>query len=154
MRQSSDRKCRIVTADKHPTAVVKALVPINKLREGQIAARAKICAALPSLNAGSVGLGMTRWCQPMDNALDMEIGVMVERGFEPVGEVVPSTMPAGSAAHFLLVGSYENLPGAWQRLFEWCRKEGLTLAGVNWEIYRDPEGERLRPETSLYALLA
>jgi effector-binding domain-containing protein len=76
----------------------------------------------------------------------------VSRSFEPVGEVVPAALPAGRAAHLLLVGPYDGLPAAWQKLFAWCAEQRLQLAGVNWEIYADDDPAQL--ETSLYALLA
>ena len=79
----------------------------------------------------------------------MEPGVLVARTFEPLDDVVPSIVPAGRAAYFLHVGSYEGIPGAWNTLFEWCAKQKLELAGVNWQVYEDPE----QPVTSLYALL-
>jgi effector-binding domain-containing protein len=52
----------------------------------------------------------------------------------------------------VLVGPYDRLPSAWGTLLDWCAKEGLALAGVNWQVYDegDPENNR----TSLYALLA
>jgi effector-binding domain-containing protein len=74
--------------------------------------------------------------------------VIVARPFEPCGSVVPSELPAGRAVHLAMAGSFEGLPRAWQALFDWCRKEKLATAGINWEIYgatRDAE---------LYALLA
>ena len=43
--------------------------------------------------------------------LAMEIGSIVARGFPAKGEVVPSELPAGRAAHLLLTGSFEGLPG-------------------------------------------
>ena len=45
-------------------------------------------------------------------------------------------------------GGFENLPMAWQTLFDWCRAQGHAPAGINWEIY----GEATDAE--LYALLA
>jgi len=73
---------------------------------------------------------------------------------EPVGEVVPSALPAGRAAHFLLVGSYEGIPGAWQTLFAWCAEQRLKLADVNWEIYGEWNDDPAKLETSMHALLA
>ena len=46
----------------------------------------------------------------------MEIGTIVGRGFPPRADIVPSDLPAGRAAHFLLKGSFEGMPGAWQIL--------------------------------------
>ena len=72
------------------------------------------------------------------------------------------TMPIGQAkggwtcpaAHLVHRGSYEGLPGAWQTLFAWCTNEGLQLAGINWEIYRQQGEDPAQWETALYALLA
>ena len=94
----------------------------------------------------------TLWRPLADGKLDLEPGVLVARAFEPVGEVVPSCLPAGRAAHFLYVGPYEGLSAAWQTLFAWCAREGHKRAGINWEIYG--KAESAQPETSLYALLA
>ena len=85
----------------------------------------------------------------------MEIGTIVSHPFRPEGDVVPSDLPDGRAAHFLLKGPFDGMPGAWQSLFEWCKTEKLELAGVNWEIYMPWEGvDPSRLETDLFALLA
>ena len=78
----------------------------------------------------------------------MEIGRVVARSFAGVGEVVPSELPAGRAAHLSMEGGFENLPLAWQTLFDWCKAEQLSPAGINWEIYGASEG------AELYVLLA
>jgi effector-binding domain-containing protein len=147
-------ECSIVTVERQLTAVIKALVPMNEIPQAQRSLRGKIKAALPSLDVGPVGHTCTLWRPPVDGRLDMEPGVLVSRVFEPVGEVVPSALPAGRAAHLLLVGSYEGLPGAWQTLFAWCTAKGLKRAHINWEIYRDSNQDPARPETSLHTLLA
>ena len=45
-------------------------------------------------------------------------------------------------------GGFENLPKAWQAVFDWCKAENHAPAGINWEIYGETEG------AELYALLA
>jgi hypothetical protein len=130
-------------------------VPFPRIPDVQRSARRQIDAALPSLDAGAIGRPCTRFRRPASGALEMEIGTIVGREFAPHGDVVPSDLPAGRAAHFLLKGSFDGMPGAWQTLFEWCKAENLALAGINWEIYAPWEGvdpEKL--ETDLYALLA
>ena len=147
--------CSIVTVDRQLTAVVKAKVPFPEIPMAQRSARAAIDAALPSLDAGPLGRPLTRFRTPAKDALDMEIGTIVSRGFAGRGEVVPSDLPAGRAAHFQLEGPFDGMPGAWQTLFEWCKAEKLELAGINWEIYMPWEGvDPARLETDLYALLA
>lgn len=146
--------CRIVTVDRQLTAVVKTKVPFAQIPDAQRAARKTIDEALPTLGAGPIGRICTRFRMPGDGGLDMEIGTIVARTFQAKGEVVPSELPAGRAAHFLLRGSFEGLPGAWQTLFGWCKAEKLDLAGINWEIYDGPHDEPARQSSALYALLA
>ncbi len=147
--------CSIVTVEKKFTAVVKSKVPFPEVPAAQRAARAAVNAALPSLDAGSRGKPCTRFRTPVVDALDMEIGTIVDRTFAAKGEVVPSELPAGRAAHFQLKGPFDGMPGAWQTLFDWCQAEKLQLAGINWEIYMPWEGvDPARLETDLYAMLA
>ena len=140
--------CRIVTTERQLTAVVKAASPFDRMPETQRTARAALAAALPSLAAGPVGRTCTRWTRPTGSVLPMEIGVIVARPFDACGEVVPSELPAGRAVHLAMAGSFEGLPRAWQTLFDWCQKEKLATAGINWEIYG------ATGDAELYALLA
>jgi effector-binding domain-containing protein len=154
MTETKPSDCRIVTVERRLTAVIKTRVSMSEIPQAQRTLRPKIMATVKSLNVGPLGHTLTLWRPPTDDKLDMEPGILVARTFEPVGEVVPSALPAGRAAHFLLVGPYDGLPGAWKSVFDWCAKEGLKLAGINWEIYGDPIGEPAQPATSLHALLA
>lgn len=147
--------CSIVTVERQLTAIVKASVSFAEIPAAQRSARAKVDAALPSLEAGPAGRSVTRFRAPSDGRLDMEMGSIVARPFAAAGDVVPSDLPAGRAAHFQLKGSFDGMPGAWQTLFDWCKAEKLTLAGINWEIYSPWEGiDPVKLETDLYALLA
>jgi effector-binding domain-containing protein len=147
--------CSIVTVDRQLTAVVKAKVPFPEIPDAQRSARAKIDAALSSLDAGPLGRPLTRFRTPAKDALDMEIGTIVGRSLAGRGEIVPSDLPAGRAAHFQLKGPFDGMPGAWQTLFAWCAAEKLELAGINWEIYMPWQGiDPAKLETDLYALLA
>ncbi len=147
--------CSIVTVDRQLTAVVRAQVPFSDIPVAQRSARAKIDAALPTLGAGLLGRPLTRFRTPAKDMLDMEIGTIVGRSFASRGEVVPSELPAGRAAHFQLKGPFDGMPGAWQTLFAWCQAEKLELAGMNWEIYMPWEGvDPAKLETDLYTLLA
>ncbi len=147
--------CKIVTTERRPTAVVRIKVRMSELREAQQASRAKLTEALPTLGVAALEHSCTLWRPPVDGVLDMEPGVLVSGAFPAAGDVVPSELPAGRAAYFLLRGSFEGLPGAWKTLLDWCAAEKLPLAGVNWEIYsqwQDVEPDQI--ETALYALLA
>jgi effector-binding domain-containing protein len=147
--------CKIVTTERRPTAVVRVKARMSELREAQQTSRARLAEVLPTLGVSQLEHSCTLWRPPVDGVLDMEPGVLVSGAFPAAGDVVPSELPAGRAAYFLLRGSFEGLPGAWKTLLDWCAAEKLTLAGVNWEIYgpwQDVEPDQL--ETALYALLA
>lgn len=139
--------CSIVTTDRRFTAVIKAKVPFAGIPGAQRSARATLVATLPSLEVGAVGPGITRFRTPAESALDMEMGSIVSRPFEDHGEIVLSELPAGRAAHHYMKGSFEGLPGAWQILFDWCSREGLTPSGINWEVYGAEQ------DAELYVLL-
>jgi effector-binding domain-containing protein len=147
--------CTIVTVERQLTAVIKAKVPFAEIRDAQRSARAAVNAALSSIDAEPTGRPCTRFRTPASGALEMEIGTIVSRPFTAKDEVAPSDLPAGRAAHFLLKGPFDGMPGAWQTLFDWCKAEQLELAGINWEIYMPWEGvDPAKLETDLYALLA
>jgi len=140
--------CSIVTVERRPTAIIRAEATFAELPAVQRTARAKLAAVLPSLEAGPAGGACTRWAPPVGGKLPMEIGVLVSGAFAAREDVLPSELPAGRAAHLSMKGGFENLPMAWQTLFDWCKAEGYAPAGINWEIYGATE------DAELYALLA
>lgn len=146
--------CTIVTTDRQLTAVVRIEAPMDKLMQAHQSARARIDAALPTLDVGPLGLTCTRWRPPHDGVLPMEPGTIVAKSFAGSGDVVPSELPAGRAAHFVLKGPFDGMAGAWKTLFDWCAAEKLQLEGVNWEVYGPPSGDPAAQETYLYAKLA
>jgi hypothetical protein len=147
-------KCSVVTVEKQFTAVVKAKVPFAEIPRAQWAARAQLDAELPSLDTGALGLTCTRWLPPQSGALDMEMGTIVARPIAVRGEIVPSELPAGRAVHSVMVGPFDGMGAAWQKLFDWCQAEKLQPAGINWEVYGPAPADPAQQETHLYALLA
>ena len=146
--------CEIITTERRSTAVVRIKAQLTGLREAQQTSRARLAEVLPSLPVRPLGHTCTLWRPPVDGVMDMEPGILVSGPFSAVDDVVPSELPAGRAAYFLLRGSFEGLPGAWKTLFDWCAAEKLALAGVNWEIYSPYENvEPDKLETALYTLL-
>ena len=148
-------KCEIVTTERRPTAVVRVKARMSELRAAQQTSRARLAEVLPTLGVSLLEHSCTLWRPPVDGVLDMEPGVLVSGAFAAVDDVVPSELPAGRAAYFLLRGSFDGLPGAWKTLLDWCAAEKLPLAGINWEIYgpsEDVEPDQI--ETALYTLLA
>lgn len=86
--------------------------------------------------------------------MDVEFGVEVTRAFEPDGEVVPTTTPAGEVAIAVHVGSYDGIHLAHDAIHEWRAREGRAFAGISWEIYGDWSDDPEKLETTVCYLLA
>jgi effector-binding domain-containing protein len=69
----------------------------------------------------------------------MEVGVVVDRTFEPVGDVRSSALPAGRIAHATHTTGYADLHRTYAAIEEWCAAHGHRLSGVSWEVYGDPD---------------
>lgn len=143
----------IVAVESRPTAVVKLQIPMTQIRDAQHESRAKIDAALKTIDVGAHGACFTLTRPPAGGEIYMEPGTIVSRAFDPIGDVVASSLPAGRAARYLMKGGYENLPNAYPKLIAWCGQQNLKLAGVFWEIY-GAESDPAKMETPIYALLA
>ena len=85
--------------------------------------------------------------------LAVEVGVQVTGVFEPVGRVVPSTLPAAEAATARAATVAEIGP-AHAAVRAWCSSQGRELTGVSWEIYGDPDPQTGQFEVAVYWELA
>ena len=71
----------------------------------------------------------------LDDQINLEVGVELDRPFAGIGEVVPSSLPAGPVLETVHFGPYQRLGEAHQAIRDWCAKQRLALAGPNWDIY-------------------
>ena len=71
----------------------------------------------------------------LDGQINLEVGVELDAPFAGYGEVVGSATPAGLVATTTHYGPYGRLHKAHEAIRLWCRNNGHTLAGPNWEIY-------------------
>jgi GyrI-like small molecule binding domain len=71
----------------------------------------------------------------LDDQINLEVGVELDAPFAGHGEVVGSATPAGLVATTTHYGPYSQLHRAHEAIRTWCRDNGYTLAGPNWEIY-------------------
>ena len=152
-RRKQPPPCSIITVERQITAAIKCNVPLSRIPDAERSVRRTLAATLPSLDTGPLGREVTLWRTPVNGQIYMEPGVIVARAFEPEDYVFCSELPQGKAVHHLLTGPFEHLPAAWQILFEWCTKEKLHLAGVNWQIYGERATDPAQQQTFLYALV-
>jgi len=153
-RSKQPPPCNIVTVERQITAAIKCSVPLSRISDAERSVRRTLNATLPSLDTGALGREVTLWRPPINGQIYLEPGVIVARAFEAEDYVICSELPAGQVAHHVLVGPFDRLPAGWQTVFEWCAKEKLNLAGVNWQIYGERATDPAQQQTFLYALLA
>ena len=153
-RRKEPPPCSIVTVERQITAAIKCNVPLSRISDAERSLRKTLNTLVPSLDTGALGREVTLWRTPVQGQIYLEPGVIVACPFEPEDYIICSELPAGQAAHYLFVGPFDRLPAAWQTLFEWCTKQKLKLAGVNWQIYGELTPDAAQQQTFLYALLA
>jgi effector-binding domain-containing protein len=69
----------------------------------------------------------------------MEVGVEVDRSFTPVGQVIPSQLPAGRIAHATHTTGYGDLHRTYDAISQWCTDNAHEATGIQWEVYGDPD---------------
>jgi hypothetical protein len=74
-----------------------------------------------------------------DDVPNVEVGVQVNRSFEPCGSVVPSALPGGLAATATHAGPIAEIGQTHDAVRDWAVADGYRLAGPRWEIYGDPD---------------
>jgi effector-binding domain-containing protein len=81
----------------------------------------------------------------LDDAPQVEIGVLAAEPVPLTGRVVRSTLPAGAVATTRHRGPYAGLGETHETVRNWAADHGRRLAGPRWEIYgphRDDPAEQ------------
>lgn len=94
----------------------------------------------------------------LDNQINLEVGVELDKPFAGNGEVVGSSTPAGTVATTPHFGPYGQLHKAHEALHLWCANQGHKFAGPSWEIYGhwldEWNSDPTKIRTDVYYLLA
>jgi effector-binding domain-containing protein len=88
-----------------------------------------------------------------ENDGSVEVGVQVTRRFEATDEVICSATPAGTVAHAIHYGRYDQLGAAHQKVRKWCAENGRTLVPPFWEVYGCWYDDWSKVRTDVYYLL-
>lgn len=89
----------------------------------------------------------------LDGAINLEVGVEVDRPIAGDGRVVPSSTPAGTVATTAHLGPYHLLGAAHEAVRAWCADHGRAAAGPNWEIYGHWTDDPAQLRTDVFYLL-
>ncbi len=72
----------------------------------------------------------------LDNDINLEIGVELQSPLvAPIGDVLPSSLPAGTVATTTHLGPYHLLGQAHDAIHQWCKSHGHQLIRPCWETY-------------------
>jgi effector-binding domain-containing protein len=82
-----------------------------------------------------------------DDVPNIEVGVQVNRSFEPYGSVVSSALPGGLAATATHAGPIAKIGETHDAVRDWVAANGYQPTGPRWEIYGDPD-----PSTGTFAV--
>jgi len=139
--------------EPRPIAAVRAQIPIrdvpSRFREylDQVYAAAKTGA----ISLDGQNIFVYHATQP--TLMEIEFGVGAKAPFAPVGRVEYRQVPGGNVATTTHWGDYALLGPAHQAVVDWCKTEGLTLAGISWEVYGHWSDDPSKRRTDIYQLL-
>ena len=140
----------VTTVEARPTAVVRA---VTTWAEFPRRWPDMLDQVWTGLRAEGVSRGLRNVMLYLDDAPRVEVGVELTRPLRLGGEVVRSALPAGRVAWTTHRGPYAALWSAHEDVVEWCKAQGLRLAGPRWEIYGPHREEPEQPATEVYHLL-
>lgn len=84
-----------------------------------------------------------------DGLASIDVGVEVLGPFEPSGEVVAATTPAGEAATTTHWGEYGEMKPAYRALETWCASHHRTMNAA-WEVYGDWDDDPAKRRTDIF----
>jgi effector-binding domain-containing protein len=129
----------VKTVDPVPTAVVAATTTWAEFPKLWRPMLDKVWAFLRADDpAGLWGQGHNIMLYK-DDVPNVEVGVQVSRSFDPVDQVVASTLPGGLVATATHSGPPAKIGQTHDAVVEWSKAMGYSLAGPRWEIYGDPD---------------
>jgi effector-binding domain-containing protein len=88
-----------------------------------------------------------------DDEPNVEVGVEAAGPFEPIGRVVPSTLPSGRAVTATHRGRYEDMGRAHRAVADACERLGVERTGPSWEIYGHHNDASPIQEVEVYLLV-
>ena len=144
----------VITVAAQPIAVVRRQVKQAELSRVVPAACGEVwnfvkAVGIPAARHVAVYLD----CET-SGVMNVEIGVEVTGPFDGDGNVVYSTLPAGTVVTTAHLGPYHLLGGAHDAVNEHCRQHGLRKAGPSWEIYGHWTDNPAQLRTDVFYLLA
>ena len=125
----------VVTLEPATTAVIRHVVPMDRLPEVFDRSFGALAAAVSAPGAGVAGPAFALYHGLPTDTVDLEVGFPTQRAVRADGDVVASALPGGRVARAVHAGSFDGLGAAWGRLRSWIDDQGLTAGETFWEVY-------------------
>lgn len=135
----------IVTLTPMPVALLRETVPMNALPEFFGRAYQAVAEALGKQGIAIAGPPVGVYYGMPTDTVDVAAGFPCDRPAVSADGVTAETLPGGSAAQIMHVGSYDSMHRTYERLMAWLGEQGLTGGTVMWETYLTeptPEGNQ------------
>lgn len=121
-------------ADEVPTAVFCGTVDIPGMQAFLGHAFGTTAAYLGRNGVGPAGPPYARYEVLGEGRFEVEAGFPATTPVAGEGDVEPSSLPAGTAAVCVHVGSYDDVAAAYEAVVAWVAERG-EVAGAPWEVY-------------------
>ena len=109
-----------------------------------------VYAALRTGNYGKLGCNTVLYGPGENGAMDLRIGVRLDRPFMGVGKVTGCETPAGEAVHVVYLGEYSKMHPAHQAAQRAAVAMGRKLTGASWEVYGDFTSDVSKLRTDIF----
>jgi effector-binding domain-containing protein len=126
---------RVERVAAKPIAVVRRRAVAGQLSSVVPEGCGTVWKALKALGVEGAGRNVAVYRGAPGGLIDVEVGAEVAKPFAGSGEVAGSVTPAGEVATATHFGPYGGLGAAHRAVRDWCKANGRTAAGENWEVY-------------------
>lgn len=111
-------------------------VPIPEIGKFIGEAFGLVMAALQQQQLAPTGPPFARYAMH-DKTFDVTAGFPVAQSIVTAGRVHATSIPAGTVATTMHVGSYGDVAKAYDAIMAWLPQHGLRVNGDPWEVYLD-----------------
>jgi effector-binding domain-containing protein len=130
----------LVTPEEHaaqPAAVCQATLAVDALPEWLGRSYAKVMASLQAHHSYPVGPPFAQYSRRSDGVFDVKAGFPVRAAINGGGDggVEDITLPGGTAATTMRVGSYADMVPGYQAIAGWIEAHNAVPLGDPWEVY-------------------
>jgi len=140
-----DYKIKVLELEDQPTLTMRAIYPVEKLKEFFGKAFGGVMAYLQELGETPSGMPFGAYYNLDMATLDVEAGFPIAKVIPGKGEINASTIPGGTYISTVHIGSYDSMEPAYDAIKKWAEDNSYKLSGIAYEYYLNDPNES--PET-------